>query len=112
MLIKITKKQQIHCNSSRVILSCRFQATAEANNLTAVAEAKELYTKLMEEVCGGAKPYLQTQLLEAEHSRIKDKALHSFHSKRKMGGDEFSQSYFNQLIQVLTCFMSHLQIFL
>ncbi|XP_035449302.2 atlastin isoform X3 [Spodoptera frugiperda] len=76
-------------------------ATAEANNLTAVAEAKELYTKLMEEVCGGAKPYLQTQLLEAEHSRIKDKALHSFHSKRKMGGDEFSQSYFNQLIQDL-----------
>ncbi|XP_047033679.1 atlastin isoform X3 [Helicoverpa zea] len=73
-------------------------ATAEANNLTAVAEAKELYTKLMEEVCGGAKPYLQTALLEAEHLRLRDKALHAFHGKRKMGGDEFSQSYCNQLL--------------
>lgn len=65
-----------------------------------MAEAKELYTKLMEEVCGGAKPYLQSQLLETEHARIKDKAIHAFHSKRKMGGEEFSQAYFNQLILV------------
>ncbi|XP_049878146.1 atlastin isoform X1 [Pectinophora gossypiella] len=72
-------------------------ATAEANNLTAVAEAKEVYTLLMEEVCGGAKPYLQSQLLEAEHGRARDKALHAFHAKRKMGGDEFSQSYCEQL---------------
>ncbi|XP_075983233.1 atlastin GTPase isoform X2 [Anticarsia gemmatalis] len=76
-------------------------ATAEANNLTAVAEAKELYTKLMEEVCGGAKPYLQSALLDAEHARVKDKALHAFHAKRKMGGDEFSQAYFTQLVQDL-----------
>ncbi|XP_026332846.1 atlastin [Hyposmocoma kahamanoa] len=76
-------------------------ATAEANNLTAVAEAKEVYTTLMEEVCGGAKPYLQTQLLDAEHCRIRDKALHAFHSKRKMGGEEFSQSYCEQLTQDL-----------
>ncbi|XP_045502422.1 atlastin isoform X1 [Colias croceus] len=72
-------------------------ATAEANNLTAVAEAREIYTTLMEEICGGAKPYLQTQLLEAEHRRIRDKALHAFRSKRKMGGDEFSQAYCQQL---------------
>ncbi|XP_063831178.1 atlastin-like [Ostrinia nubilalis] len=76
-------------------------ATAEANNLTAVAEAKEVYTTLMEEVCGGAKPYLQTQLLEAEHSRVRDKALHAFHAKRKMGGTEFSQAYCEQLVQDL-----------
>ncbi|XP_047994039.1 atlastin [Leguminivora glycinivorella] len=76
-------------------------ATAEANNLTAVAEAKEVYTTLMEEVCGGAKPYLQTQLLEAEHGRVRDKALHAFHSQRKMGGDEFSQSYCEQLVRDL-----------
>lgn len=76
-------------------------ATAEANNLTAVAEAKEVYTTLMEEVCGGAKPYLQTQLLESEHARVRDKALHAFHSKRKMGGDEFSQSYCDQLTRDL-----------
>ncbi|CAH0756655.1 unnamed protein product [Diatraea saccharalis] len=76
-------------------------ATAEANNLTAVAEAKDVYTTLMEEVCGGAKPYLQGQLLEAEHGRARDKALHAFHSKRKMGGEEFSQTYCEQLSQDL-----------
>lgn len=65
-----------------------------------MAEAKEVYTTLMEEICGGAKPYLQTQLLEGEHARSRDKALHAFHSKRKMGGDEFSQSYCEQLTQV------------
>ncbi|XP_059048481.1 atlastin isoform X2 [Achroia grisella] len=76
-------------------------ATAEANNLTAVAEAKEVYMTLMDEVCGGAKPYLQGQLLEAEHTRVRDKALHAFHAKRKMGGDEFSQAYCDQLKQDL-----------
>ncbi|XP_045530273.1 atlastin isoform X2 [Pieris brassicae] len=76
-------------------------ATAEANNLTAVAEAREVYTTLMEEICGGAKPYLQGQLLEAEHKRIRDKALHAFRAKRKMGGDEFSQAYCQQLTQDL-----------
>ncbi|XP_053613565.1 atlastin isoform X1 [Plodia interpunctella] len=74
-------------------------ATAEANNLTAVAEAKEVYTSLMEEVCGGAKPYLQARLLDAEHARVRDKALHAFHAKRKMGGQEFSQAYCEQLTQ-------------
>ncbi|XP_034833981.1 atlastin isoform X3 [Maniola hyperantus] len=76
-------------------------ATAEANNLTAVAEAREVYTTLMEEICGGARPFLQAQLLEAEHARIRDKALHAFRAKRKMGGDDFSRAYCEQLIQDL-----------
>ncbi|KAF5271746.1 hypothetical protein FQA39_LY08069 [Lamprigera yunnana] len=72
-------------------------ATAEANNLAAVADAKEVYVQLMEDVCGGAKPYLNTNIMEAEHNRVRDKALHQFHSKRKMGGEEFSQKYKEQL---------------
>ncbi|XP_055848492.1 atlastin isoform X1 [Episyrphus balteatus] len=72
-------------------------ATAEANNLTAVAAAKELYSQLMEEVCGGTRPYLSTGHLDAEHLRIKDKALFQFATKRKMGGDEFSEKYREQL---------------
>ncbi|XP_047537117.1 atlastin isoform X1 [Vanessa atalanta] len=76
-------------------------ATAEANNLTAVAEAREVYTTLMEEVCGGARPYLQATLLEAEHARVRDKALLAFRAKRKMGGDDFSRSYCEQLLQDL-----------
>uniref|UniRef100_A0A0K8TP26 Putative conserved plasma membrane protein n=1 Tax=Tabanus bromius TaxID=304241 RepID=A0A0K8TP26_TABBR len=72
-------------------------ATAEANNLTAVAAAKELYVQLMEEVCGGTRPYLNTGHLDAEHLRIKDKALFQFASKRKMGGEEFSEKYRERL---------------
>lgn len=51
------------------------QATAEANNLAAVAGAKSVYTQLMEEICGGQKPYLGEGHLEAEHLRIRDKAI-------------------------------------
>lgn len=35
----------------------------------------------MEDVCGGNKPYLGTGHLEAEHFRIKDKAIY------QVGGD-------------------------
>ncbi|XP_069673514.1 atlastin isoform X2 [Periplaneta americana] len=72
-------------------------ATAEANNLAAVAAARDTYTIMMEGVCGGAKPYLSTAHLEAEHQRIKEKALHQFVTKRKMGGESFSESYKEKL---------------
>ncbi|XP_055700129.1 atlastin isoform X2 [Phlebotomus papatasi] len=72
-------------------------ATAEANNLTAVAEAKDLYVNLMEDVCGGTKPFLSNGHLDAEHQRIKEKALHQFSAKRKMGGEEFSEKYREKL---------------
>lgn len=72
-------------------------ATAEANNLTAVAEAKELYIKSMEDVCGGLKPFLATAHLESEHLRCVDQALYVFQNKRKMGGDEFSLTYMDKL---------------
>jgi hypothetical protein len=76
------------------------QATAEANNLAAVAAARETYTALMEEVCGGAKPYLSTAHLEAEHKTIKDKSLNQFINIRKMGGESFSESYKEMLEKV------------
>lgn len=87
---------------------CCFQATAEANNLTAVAEAKECYNLLMDEVCGGTRPYLQGQLLEANHLRIRDKAIGTFQAKRKMGGEEFSESYKDQLSKVLKALKEYL----
>ncbi|KAJ8935379.1 hypothetical protein NQ314_012790 [Rhamnusium bicolor] len=61
------------------------KATAEANNLAAVADAKDIYVALMEEVCGGAKPYLKTDAIESEHRKVKDKAIQQFNSKKKMG---------------------------
>lgn len=77
-----------------------FKATAEANNLSAVADAKELYMQMMDCVCGGTKPFLATAHLESENQRCVDKALHQFQNKRKMGGEEFSQMYMEKLIKV------------
>ncbi len=76
------------------------EATAEANNLSAVASAKEMYSSSMEEVCGGTKPFMSTAQLEREHSKIKEKSLDHFQSRRKMGGDEFSTKYRDQLDKV------------
>ncbi|XP_028171840.1 atlastin-like isoform X2 [Ostrinia furnacalis] len=77
------------------------EATAEANNLSAIAEAREVYDALMDEVAGGTRPYLQPKVLEQEHRRAKDKALHAFHSKRKMGGQELANTYSVQLVKEL-----------
>lgn len=80
------------------------QATAEANNLTAVAEAKDLYLQMMENICGGAKPFLATAHLESEHHHCVDSALRQFQNKRKMGGEEFSQIYMEKLIKASIMF--------
>ena len=79
------------------------QATAEANNLSAVAESKDLYMQCMDGVCGGTKPFLATAHLESEHNRCLEKALHQFQNKRKMGGEEFSQMYMEKLQKVRAC---------
>ncbi|KAJ0173420.1 hypothetical protein K1T71_010569 [Dendrolimus kikuchii] len=74
-------------------------ATAEANNLSAVAEAREVYETLMKKVCGGTKPYLQPHLLDDEHGRNKCRALHTFHSKNKMGGRRLADGYEAKLVE-------------
>ncbi|CAK9822247.1 atl [Anthophora retusa] len=74
-------------------------ATAEANNLAAVTEAREFYMRLMDSICGAKKPYLTTQRLNTEHLRCMDKAIHTFQNKRKMGGEAFSQTYMKKLWQ-------------
>lgn len=74
-------------------------ATAEANNLTAVAEAKDVYLQKMEVVSGGTKPFLPSALLDLEHQRSMDSAIIHFKNKKKMGGYEFSQMYMEKLIK-------------
>uniref|UniRef100_A0AAY5JX34 Atlastin-1 n=1 Tax=Esox lucius TaxID=8010 RepID=A0AAY5JX34_ESOLU len=73
------------------------QATAEANNLAAVAAAKDLYSKKMEQVCGGDRPFLAPAELQARHSDIREEALQVFRGVKKMGGEEFSRRYLLQL---------------
>ncbi|KAM9377610.1 atlastin-3-like isoform 3-T3 [Pholidichthys leucotaenia] len=72
-------------------------ATAEANNLAAVATAKEQYYKNMEKVCGGELPYVAPKSLEEKHQFFSKEALHTFSSTKKMGGQEFCDRYQAQL---------------
>ncbi|XP_052058030.1 atlastin-2-like isoform X1 [Mytilus californianus] len=72
-------------------------ATAEANNLAAVSSSKSRYTKEMEKICGGDKPYLHPEQLEREHIRCLTIAMDLFDATRKMGGQEFSSIYKEQL---------------
>lgn len=58
----------------------------------------------MEEAAGGARPYLSPSALLNEHVRAKDKALLAFNSKKKMGGEELSATYSENLIDVPTFF--------
>uniref|UniRef100_A0A8C9SCB1 Atlastin GTPase 2 n=1 Tax=Scleropages formosus TaxID=113540 RepID=A0A8C9SCB1_SCLFO len=74
-----------------------FQATAEANNLAAVAGAKDSYNKSMEQVCGGDKPYIAPADLERSHEEFKQSSIKQFRAVKKMGGEEFCRRYQEQL---------------
>lgn len=70
-----------------------FFATADANNLSSVVRVKHFYEQLMDELCGGTRPYINVTVLETEHIRIKQKAMNQFASYKKMGGEKFSEKY-------------------
>jgi len=74
------------------------EVTIEANNLVSLASAKELYNASMENLCGGEKPYINDQVLDMEHSRVVETALAEFDSRKKLGGEEFSLKYREQLV--------------
>jgi len=74
------------------------EVTIEANNLVSLASAKELYLACMESVCGGDKPYINDQVLDIEHMSIVEKSLAEFDSRKKLGGEEFSLKYRDQLL--------------
>ncbi|KAJ8255052.1 hypothetical protein GJAV_G00200410 [Gymnothorax javanicus] len=77
------------------------QATAEANNLAAVAAAKDQYNKNMEKVCGGDLPYVSPDTLEERSKFFQSEAVHLFTSTKKMGGQEFCDKYQSQLEEEL-----------
>mgnify|MGYP000645629708 CR=1 FL=1 len=73
------------------------EATAEANNLTAVALIKDMYVEKMENLCGGNQPYINPTILENHHEEIMQDCMHNFDKIPKMGGDEFSTAYREKL---------------
>jgi len=72
-------------------------ATAEANNLAAVAKAKSAYVRCMEDVCGGDMSYMHPDALLKEHERLLEAALNQFDGTAKMGGAAFSANFRDQL---------------
>uniref|UniRef100_A0A3Q3XER9 GB1/RHD3-type G domain-containing protein n=1 Tax=Mola mola TaxID=94237 RepID=A0A3Q3XER9_MOLML len=72
-------------------------ATAEANNLAAVAGAKDVYNKSMEQVCGGDQPYISPAELERRHAELRQASVRHFCSVKKMGGEDFCRRYQEQL---------------
>ncbi|CAD6194565.1 unnamed protein product [Caenorhabditis auriculariae] len=86
-------------------------ATAEANNLAAVASARAVYQRQMEEVCGGDSPYMPTQELLNHHERCKNEAIREFRSARKMGGVDFSLQFLDKLTQdIEESYENHLKV--
>ncbi|KAJ8281878.1 hypothetical protein COCON_G00043970 [Conger conger] len=77
------------------------QATAEANNLAAVAAAKDQYYKNMEKVCGGDLPYVAPDSLEEKQNFIRSESLRLFDSTKKIGGQEFCDRYHAELEEEL-----------
>ncbi|XP_043107322.1 LOW QUALITY PROTEIN: atlastin-2 [Puntigrus tetrazona] len=75
------------------------QATAEANNLASVAGAKDTYSRSMEQVCGGDRPYMAPADLERSHEELKRSCVGQFRGVKKMGGEEFCRRYQEQLEQ-------------
>lgn len=44
------------------------------------------------------RPYINDQVLDMEHSRVVETALAEFDSRKKLGGEEFSLKYREQLV--------------
>jgi len=74
------------------------EVTIEANNLVSLASSKEMYMAKMESLCGGERPYLNDQVIDMEHERILKSSLIEFDSRKKLGGEEFSIKYREQLV--------------
>lgn len=73
------------------------EATAEANNLAAVALARDSYVSAMEELCGGSKPFINPKYLKERHDELRLEVIEGFQKVPKMGGKEFSEAYLDKL---------------
>ena len=86
------------------------EATAEANNLNAVAVVKDMYTNEMEAICGGNQPYINPTTLEQRHADLLVKCMDEFDTIPKMGGAEYSVSYRERLEEELGQAFEHFAI--
>ncbi|KAK2709230.1 atlastin-like [Artemia franciscana] len=69
------------------------EATAVANNLSAMATAKEWYINKMKEVFKDSGPYIDPATLIKHHVTLKNSAIDSFTEELKMGSANLSKEY-------------------
>lgn len=74
-----------------------YDATAEASNLAALANSKSHYLKSMKDVCGAHKPFVNPKILEQKHSQLLKESLKMFESTKKLGEDDYSKSFSDNL---------------
>lgn len=86
------------------------EATAEANNLTAVALMKDKYSMEMEQICGGNQPYINPATLETKHQDLMKECLEEFDAIPKLGGAKFSDSYRTKLEEELQQSFEHFEL--
>lgn len=73
------------------------QATIEANHLAAKSIAKEYYSDKMDITCGGDKPYLHPNILNATHEKIKRESKKKYREIKKIGSYTLSDMYEREL---------------
>jgi len=71
--------------------------TIEANNLSAIAVAQQVYVSRMQEVCGGEMPFISTVELEKENHEARNAAIRCFTKTKKMGGTAYSLEFMEKL---------------
>ncbi|XP_050722071.1 atlastin-like isoform X1 [Eriocheir sinensis] len=58
---------------------------AQASSQAALEAGKECYAEAMEALVGGDRPFLKTAQMEAEHTKLKEKAIQTYLEKNKYG---------------------------
>lgn len=87
-----------------------FEATAIADNFTAMNEARKMYIEKMEEWFRNTNSYMKpSEFRNVIHAEIQDTCMQYFDSKWKVGGIEFSIKYRKELeVEIKVVLMKYL----
>lgn len=114
LVVKKINGQHVTCRELAVYINAYFDvfngtelpepktilnATAEANNLAAVARSKAVYMKEMEEICGSDTPFMTSAELREQHNRCQTNAVQLFNTAKKMGGPELADNFRTRLLE-------------
>ncbi|NXW52293.1 ATLA1 protein, partial [Nyctiprogne leucopyga] len=94
----VGSSSQLHTSACLILpnpaVSC---SLLDAFNLRQRWRSKSDCTVFFTQVCGGDKPFLAPSDLQTKHMELKEEAVKLFRGVKKMGGEEFSRRYLQQL---------------